>query len=358
VSLFREDNKTEAATPKRRAKVRSEGSVAKSQDLTAAVTLLTAAVALMWLGSGMTGRLSELTRVLLANCGTHELTEGELRPQLAQGMAAIALILGPFFAAIMALGVATNIAQVGFKITTKAAMPKFSRINPLSGLQRLFSPGSVVELIKSIVKLLIVGLVVYFAIRDNLPRLFDLSHVGVEALADEAGHVLLHILLISAISLLILGLADFAYHKYEYEESLKMTKEEVTEESKESEGDPKVRSKVREIMIKSSLRRMMKKVPEADVVITNPIHLAVALKYDRAKGAAPIVVAKGARKVAERIKLIAAEHGVPIIENKPLAQALFKAVEIGQEIPFELYKAVAEILAYVYRIKKKYFGVA
>jgi flagellar biosynthetic protein FlhB len=137
-----------------------------------------------------------------------------------------------------------------------------------------------------------------------------------------------------------------------------MTKEEVTEESKESEGDPKVRSKVREIMIKSSLRRMMKKVPEADVVITNPIHLAVALKYDRAKGAAPIVVAKGARKVAERIKLIAAEHGVPIIENKPLAQALFKAVEIGQEIPFELYKAVAEILAYVYRIKKKYFGVA
>lgn len=358
MSWFREDNRTEAATPKRRSKARSEGSVAKSQDLAGAVTMLTAAVTLLWVGPSMTARLTDMTRSLLASCGTHELTTGELRDQLLRGSLQIGAILGPLFLLLMLFGVSANVAQFGFQITTKAARPKFSRINPASGIQRLFSPGSLVELIKSLVKLLIVGFVVYLAIKNNLPHFFDLSRVGVPALASEAGDLLIHILLVSAISLFILGLADYAYHKYEHEESMKMTKDEVKEESRESEGDPKVKGKIREIMIKSSLRRMMKKVPEADVIITNPIHLAVALKYDRAKGSAPVVVAKGARKVAERIKLIAAEHNIPIVENKPLARALFKAVDIGQEIPFELYKAVAEVLAYVYRVKKKYFGVA
>ena len=137
-----------------------------------------------------------------------------------------------------------------------------------------------------------------------------------------------------------------------------MSKEEVKEEAKQAEGDPKIKSKIREIQFKTAYRRMMKKVPEADVIITNPIHLAVAIKYDRSKDNAPVVVAKGARKVAERIKAIAAEHNIPIVENKPLAQALFKTVEIGKQIPLELYKAVAEVLAYVYRLKKKYFGIA
>lgn len=355
---MKDDSRSEPATPKRRSKARTEGSVAKSADLSSAVALLAAAIALSWFGAHLFGGLGDIMSLLLSQCGTLELSVDAAPQYLVRGFVVIAGLLAPLFLTVMVAGVAANIGQVGFKITPKVAYPKFSRINPFSGFARLFSPNSVVELLKSILKLVLVGVIVYVAIRGNLNTIYSLTQVPVSALGPTVGKLMVRIIMTAAVTLVMMGILDFFYRRYEHETSLKMTKEEVREESKEQEGDPRVKSKIREIMIKKSIQRMMKQVPQADVVITNPIHLAVALKYDRAKNVAPVVVAKGARKVAERIKEIARENNVPIIENKPLARALFKAVEIGEEIPLDLYKAVAEILAYVYRLKKKFFGVA
>jgi flagellar biosynthetic protein FlhB len=358
MSWLDDQAKTEKPTPKRRTKVRSEGSVAKSADLNSAVVLTIASLMLIWFGARLFEGLMQIMRGLFREMGSTEIRIDALPTYLAHGSWQISLLLAPLFLGVMAAGLAVNIGQVGFKVTGKAAYPKLSRVSPIQGFKRLFSVRSFVELAKSLLKLAIIGGVVYLSIADKLDDVYSLSDMPVEVLAPIVGILLGRVFLIVSLSLLVIGALDFAYAKYEYEKSLKMTKEEVKEESRQSEGDPKVKSKIREIQFKSAFRRMMKRVPEADVVITNPTHLAVALRYDRAKSAAPVVVAKGARKVAERIKKIAQEHGIPIIENKPLAQVLFKTVDIGMEIPMDLYKAVAEVLAYVYRLKKKYFGVA
>jgi flagellar biosynthetic protein FlhB len=215
-----------------------------------------------------------------------------------------------------------------------------------------------VELGKSILKLVVVGLVVYLAIRAEVFRILELSALSPSALLIEIGSIAGLVALKASIVILVIALLDFAYTRYEYEKSLKMSKQEVKEEARQSEGDPQIKGKIRGLQMRAALRRMMRKLPQADVVITNPIHIAVALKYDNKKQHAPVVLAKGARLLAERIKEVAREHDIPIVENPPLAQALYYTVDIGQEIPVELYKAVAEILAFVYRLKRKYFGLA
>jgi len=358
VSWFNDEGKTEKATPRRREKARTEGSVAKSMELNAAAVLITGSLILIWFGNSMMLGLRRTMMTLLHEMGTLELTPGSLPVYMWQGMKVMLVVLGPLFLGIMVMGIAVNVGQVGFRITPKAAYPKLSRLNPLTGFKRLFSARSLVELGKSLLKLVLVGGVVYLAIATQFDRVYSLMQVPFEALTGEVGRMLGRIFLLASLSLILIGVLDYLYNRYDYEKSLKMTKEEVKEEAKQSEGDPKVKSKVREIMFRSALRRMMKKLPEADVVITNPVHLAVALKYDRLKNSAPVVVAKGMRKAAERIKEVAREHDIPVLENPPLARALYKMVEIGQEIPLELYKAVAEVLAYVYRLKRKFFGVA
>jgi flagellar biosynthetic protein FlhB len=351
-------SKTEKPTPKRRVKAREEGSVAKSAELNSAVMLITASLMMTWMGANISSGLKEIMIRTFREMGTIEITTDSISVYMWMGMKALALMMGPFFLVLMVVALAVNIGQVGFKITTKAAAPKFSRLNPMNGIQRLFSMNSFMELGKSLLKLALVGSIVYFAISSQFGKIYMLTHVPFEALGATVGGLLTRLFLLASLSLLIIGILDYIYNRYQFEKSLKMTKEEVKEEGKQAEGDQAVKGKIREIMFKNSFRRMMKKLPEADVVIANPIHLAVALKYDRKKSKAPIVVAKGARKVAERIKAIAREHDIPIVENPPLARALFKSVEIGQEIPLDLYKAVAEVLAYVYRLKRKFFGVA
>ena len=358
MSFLNDEGRTERATPRRREKARSEGSVSKSMELNSAAVLIGASLLLIWFGNYMMRGLEDMMRTIFRHSGSVEFTSSTLQPYLLSGMKSVGLLLAPILLGIMAVGVAVNVGQVGFRITPKAAYPKLSRLNPIQGLGRLFSVRSLVELAKNLLKLAVIGGVIYLTIAGQFDKLFSLLHMPIEALVSVVGQMLGRVFLMASLSLLLIGMIDFFYNRYEYEKSLKMTKEEVREESKQSEGDPLVKGKIREIMLKTSMARMMKKVPEADVVITNPIHLAVALKYDRQKSAAPLVLAKGARKVAERIKAIAAEHGIPIVENVPLAQALYKTVDIGQEIPVTLYKAVAEVLAYVYRLKRKFFGVA
>jgi flagellar biosynthetic protein FlhB len=237
--------------------------------------------------------------------------------------------------------------------SNEAITPKFDRFNPITGIKRLFSTRSLIELLKSLLKLAVVGWIGYTTIMGELkvfPLLVDKT--GAEVLAF-AGQVCFKLFLKTGLALLVIAGFDYAYQRYQFEHNLKMTKQEIREEFKSTEGDPLIKSRIRSLQRERSRQRMMKDVPKADVVLTNPTHLAVALRYDVEKSAAPVVVAKGARLIAERIKAIAKENGVPVIENKPLARMLFKNAEIGSEIPFELYKAVAEVLAVVYRMRNR-----
>lgn len=356
--MFDRDSRTEKPTPRRRTQAREKGSVARSQDLNSAVVLLGAAITLTWLGSSMVSGLGEILKDLLKRSGRLDLGIKEIQDLAALELVEVAEVVLPFLVTLMLVGFLVNVLQVGFQLSWKAAAPNWSRLNPMSGFKRFFSTRAVVELCKSLLKLGLVGLVLFFTLQAASLESSWLFFMPKEQMIPEMGRKLDDLFRVAAFVLLAIGIIDYLYQRYDHERSLKMTKEEVKEEAKQQEGDPKVKSKIREIMIRSTLRRMMKSVPEADVIITNPTHIAVALKYDRHKSSAPVVVAKGARKVAERIKEVAAEHGVPIVENKPLARTLFKSVDVGMEIPVELYKAVAEILAYVYRIKHRFVGVA
>jgi flagellar biosynthetic protein FlhB len=255
-----------------------------------------------------------------------------------------------FLVALLA-ALIVNYAQVGILFTMETLKIKGDRINPLSGFKRIFSLRSAVELVKSIIKILIVGWVAYSYLKsktDDVLKLIDTDLMDVLFfIGDAAFTVALRI----CMAMIILGFADYLYQRFDYEKSLKMTKQEVKEEYKQMEGNPEIKSKIKQKQRQISLKRMMQDIPKADVVITNPTHFAVALKYDAEKAAAPIVVAKGQDYIALRIKQIAAENRVQIVENKPLARTLYSTVDIGQAIPPDLYQAVAEILAFVYNLK-------
>jgi len=231
----------------------------------------------------------------------------------------------------------------------EALMPKFERINPIKGLSRLISTKNLVVLIQSLLKLTIIGIVLYITLKNEQGKIMGLSDMAINPAISYIADIIYKMCMRAALIILILALFDYAYQRWDHEQNLRMTKQEVKEEYKELEGDPLIKSRIRSIQREMATRRMMQEVPEADVVITNPTSLAVALKYDKDLDAAPRVCAKGKRLIAERIKSIAREHDIPIIEDKPLARALFE-IEIGWEIPVELYRAIAEILARIYRI--------
>jgi flagellar biosynthetic protein FlhB len=263
----------------------------------------------------------------------------------------IAMIIGPMLLCLLLIVLAANFAQVGFLLAPQALSPKLSRLSPITGLRRIFSLKSLVELLKSILKLVIVGCVAWSAISGEWRHVFPLVGSSPWTIGSHLGEVALRIGLRIGLVILALALLDYFYQRWEHERSLKMTKKEVKDEYKQREGDPKVKARIRQKQREMAMRRMMAAIPDADVVITNPQHLAVAIRYDRDTMAAPTVVAKGADFVAQRILEIADAHGVTILEDKPLARALYQSVEIDSQIPMALYKAVAEILAYVYRQK-------
>ncbi|MDX1778625.1 MAG: EscU/YscU/HrcU family type III secretion system export apparatus switch protein, partial [Thermodesulfobacteriota bacterium] len=231
--------------------------------------------------------------------------------------------------------------------------PKFSKLDPLKGFARMFSKQALVELIKSIFKVIIVGCVTYFTVKGELEEIVPLMDKEIWSVMSYIGSVCFKILLRTSWVLIVLAIVDYVFQKWDFKQEAKMTKQEVKDEFKQREGDPLIKSRVRQAQREMAKKRMMEAVPKADVVITNPVHLAIALEYNTQNMSAPQLTAKGSRLVAERIKAIAQEHNIPIVENKPLAQALFKGVEIGQEIPTVFYKAVAEVLSYVYRLKNK-----
>ncbi|MCB0344658.1 MAG: flagellar biosynthesis protein FlhB [Bdellovibrionales bacterium] len=344
--------KSEEPTAKRLSEARREGQVAKSNDLSQVVGLTAAFMALWMIAPSMWHDLEIVFRGGLS--GKH--SGGTLSiPKLQKEFLGLLLLLLPKILVlflIAALGGAGTMAfQTKFLWSTKLLRPKFSNLNPIKGIKRLFSMQNAVNLLKSIFKLAIICPIAYFAFFDVFPGFLALMHAPIAQFLPYSGEAASVVFWRIVPLLFVLALADFAYQKWNTHRTLKMTKEEVKDERKALEGDEKTKMQIRQKALQRARERMMQDVRTADVVVTNPTHIAVALKYDLAPGSAPTVVAKGRGYVAERIKTIAKENKVPVLERKALARALFKAVEVGQNIPYELFTAVAELLAYVYRLR-------
>ena len=262
-------------------------------------------------------------------------------------------IMAPLFFTLVFVGIAGNVLQTGLLLTPKPVVPDFSRIDPFKGFKRIVSQRSLVELFKSIFKLGIVAYIIYQALQDKYMEIVSLSGSDVRGASVVIAGLAVDVLMKASFALFGVAALDYAYQRWDYEKSIRMTKEELREELRQTEGDPKVRSRIRQQQRQMASRRMIHEVPKSDVIITNPTHLAVALQYRPESMRSPRVVAKGQLLIAEKIKEVAREHGVPVLENKPLAQALFKSVEIGQEIPPALYHAVAEVLAFIFSLKRE-----
>ena len=346
-------DKTEPATPRRREEAREEGRVAKSADMNGAIVLLASLLTLKAVGPHILVCLTEIVRDTFANLHTHAVETDTIGALLGgYAVKAIAVCL-PIMLAAGAAGLASNVLQIGFKVTSKPMALNLSKIDPLKGMARLVSWRSAVELIKSVLKIGVVAYVVYAFLRKEYPRIIGLCGLSPGAAGAAVAGLCWSLLARACAAMLVIAALDYMYQRIYFENSLKMTKQEVKDEYKRSEGDPHVKARILQRQRELARRRMMHDVPKADVVVTNPTHVAVALKYDPLKMSAPTVVAKGQRLLAERIKAIAEASGVPIVENVQIARPLYKLVEVGQRIPEELYQAVAEILAFVYRLSEK-----
>lgn len=346
-----DQEKTEHATPKREREAREEGQAIHSKEVSSAIVLLGAIVAFYATGSWMVHRMAGAMQRYISGMSEISLRDDSLQTLILNVMAEFALIVSPVMLATLIFGIAASVFQVGFTISTKSMSPKLSKLNPIQGIGKLFSLRSFTDVIKAIGKILVLGSIAYSLIKGEAQTLPLLIQMDVQEIWAFIGTISLRICLYTFLAMAAIAGMDYLFQWWQHQKDLRMTKEEVKEESRQTEGDPKVKSRIRSIQLEMSRRRMMDGVPDATVVITNPTHLAIALKYDSKNMQAPKVVAKGAGFIAERIKEIAKSNRIPIVENKPLARAMFKSVVVGADIPFEMYRTVAEILAYVYRLK-------
>lgn len=350
LQLFNQE-KTEKATPKKRQDARKKGQVAKSTDLPAALILLFVSASFFMLGDFYKARIYGMFGGLFQNWLTMELTPANVMDLFLNITQQMLLMLLPIFAIVMIVGVIGNVIQFGFLLTGEPLKLKLNKLNPIEGFKRIFSMRSLVEFLKSILKVTIIGVLVYSTIMSEWDKLLTLSSMPLETIFSFTAGLTIKLGLEIGAVLAVLAFLDFLYQRYEHEKSLKMSKQDIKDEYKKSEGDPLIKGRIRERQRKMALQRMMQDVPKADVVITNPTHYAIALKYDAANMEAPTILAKGVDHVALRIREIAKENGVITMENKPLARALYDRAEIGDVIPADLFQAVAEVLAYVYKMK-------
>lgn len=345
--------RTEKATVRRRRKAREEGKVAKSMELNAAAILCLGFLTLFLSGPFLARQTTHLMSYTMSNAPHIALADPTFVKVFGESMLKFFLILSPIFVVMTVVAFGVNVAQVGFRITPKALEPKFDKLNLVSGVKRLISLRSLVQLARDSVKLVIIGFVAYKAIQSEFESFFLLPDMSVAQIAATMGKLALMLALKIGSVVLVIAVLDYLYQKYEFEKSIRMSKQDLKDEFKDTEGSPQLKARVRQLQREMARRRMMAAVPTADVVVTNPTDIAVALKYNPEDMSAPEVVAMGQRLIAERIKEIAIEHGIPVVEDKPLARVLFKMCDVGQVIPATLYRAVAELLAYVYRLKGK-----
>lgn len=348
--------KTEEATSKKLQDVREEGNVAKSTEITTTAVLFALYICLRFTMGFVGGRLlnvftqfySLIPRYVQDGVDTAEISYLLVKVILSMG-----IIICPFLLLGLLVAFFATSLQFKFKVTPKPLQPKLSKINPINGFKRMFSLNTLMELLKSLVKVCFIGYIVYNVFKEHAMELYLIYDISLQRSILLMYNIILELLLKICMLFVVIAAADFMFQRWKFKEDNKMTKQEVKDEYKNQEGDPKVKGQQRQRMQQASQRRMMAAIPEADVVITNPTHFAVALSYKTGQGQAPIVVAKGADFLAGRIKEIARESRVEIVENKQLARMLYYNVDIGAEIPPELYQAVAEVLAYVYQLHNK-----
>lgn len=349
-----EEEKTEAATPKRREDARKEGRVARSQDLGAGLTLLGTFGILKACGGYITGALKSVLTKYLTLFGEYTLQPFNINYahlRMIEVYAYTAIVLAPIVLGALIIGVAVQYAQVG--VLQKEFKLKLDALNPINGFKNLFNMNTFVELVKSIIKFAIMGYILYLEISRRMSYFPSFMESGYKSGIQFMIDIIFSVGFKLGGFMLALGILDYLYQRWSFEKSIRMTKQEIKEEFKQTEGDPKIKSKIKQKQQEIAMRRMMSDVPKADVIITNPTHYAVALKYDEDKGGAPVVLAKGKDFIARKIKEKAKECRIEMVENRPLAQALYKTVPIGMQIPPEFYRAVAEILAQIYKKKRK-----
>ncbi|MDL5375884.1 flagellar biosynthesis protein FlhB [Exiguobacterium mexicanum] len=344
--------KTEKATPRKREDSRKKGQVAKSADLTGAFALLAMFLMLSFLGPYLGKQLFSVTKDLLGpSYLLFDLSNG-LSGMLTDLLLRVGLIVGPFFAVAVIFGILINYLQIGTLFSAEAIQPKLERIDPIKGVKRIISMKAVVEFLKSLFKLLIILTTAVAVLWQNQK---ELSRMAVEHIRESVialAHITIELGLWVSVALLALALLDFFYQRFDFEKSIRMSKQDIKDEYKNSEGDPLIKSKIKQQQREMAMRRMMQEIPNADVVITNPTHYAVVIRYDDTKDFAPLVVAKGVDRVAFNIRDVAKEHDIPIVENKPLARALYAQMDIGEVVDESFYQAIAEVLAFVYQLKQ------
>jgi len=346
-------DKTEQATPKKEEDARKKGQTAKSKEVSS-IGILSAGVIYMYFNAGqLTQKLGENLKETFTSIPQVASGDLGLAVYMSNTIQGFLIMILPIMILLVVVSVAANLLQSGFIMSVEPLTPNLSKIDPIKGFGKLFSKRSFAELLKSIFKIIIVSWAAFSVLKNDYSQLIPLMYQDNVQILSMLGSISLKVLTRCCYVILVLAILDYIFQRWEFEQDLKMTKQEVKEEFKQTEGDPMIKSRIRSIQREMARRRMMKEVPKADVVITNPTHYAVALIYKPGeKMTAPRIVAKGADKIAFKIKELAKEHGIPIVENKPLAQNLYK-LELGQEVPPEFYQAVAEILAYVYGLKKK-----
>ena len=349
LQLFAGDDKTEEPTQKKRDDARKKGQVGRSTDMSAAFVLLMGFFIIKLLWEFIYHRIANYTTYVFSHLNQTVDTESVVRIFIGiiELLAQTAL---PIMLAIMLVGLAVNMFQVGLNFNTEAIEFKLDKLNPINGFGRIFSKRSLMELAKSLMKIAIIGFFLYDFLVDHLMEMPQFIYFDLTTSLAQISDIIFKMAFEVIGVIMIVGFLDYAYQKWQTTQDLKMSKQEVKDEMKQSEGDPQIKGKIKQKQRQMAMSRMMQEVPKADVIVTNPTHFAVALKYEKGM-AAPQIVAKGQDMVAQRIKDIARENRVPIVENKPLARALYAAADVGDLVPAELYQAVAEVLAYVYRLK-------
>ncbi len=346
--------RTEEATPKRRQDARKKGQVVRSADLPPALGLLAGVLALRLAGPLAWQSLAGVLARGLAALAQPDLTANAALGVFGQSLLAGLLAVVPVLAAIMVGGVTTGLIQTGGVVSVQAIRPKFAKLNPMNGFKRIFSPPTGFELVKMALRLAIFLGVAASLAQESMQDVLNLGVTGMQAAPGMLGNVLFTLLLRLAAAGAILAALDYIVQRWQFNRNLRMTKQEIRDEMRQTEGDPQVKQRIRRLQRQRARQRMMQEVPKATVVIANPTHFAIALRYTSGKMRAPVVVAKGRDHLAQQIKAVAAQHGVPIVENPPLARTLYASVALGREIPYNLYRAVAEVLAFVYRLKRRW----
>lgn len=345
--------RTEQGTPKRKEEAREKGQVARSREVSSVAGLAACLIYFYFNATGLLEKISAMMTSTFRSAGRVTISIDNVQTLLIGLLFKVFVLLLPIFIVVFVIGIIANVAQVGVLFSSTAIQPELSKIDPLKGFKRLFSLNSFVEFIKNILKMLIIGMVSYLVIRNEVNGFLPLAEQTVWEIMLYLGKITFKILLTTCWVLIILAILDYVYQRWEYEKGLRMSRQEIKEEFKNSDGDPAIKARIKRLQREMSRKRMMAAVPKADVIITNPTHLAIAIRYDQDTGIAPAVVAKGSGFIAERIRNIGRENNIPVVENKPLAQVLYKMVKLNETIPVNLYRSVAEVLAFVYSLKKQ-----